>query len=306
MQTETKEELHIGGSEISVVMGLNRWKTPLRLWAEKTGRIITEDISEKEWIKLGTELEDFVARKFSKKTGLPVRRDTRTFKHPKYPYMVAHIDRRITGIDELLECKTANAWKAKEWEGEDIPQEYVLQVMWYLGILGHKKGYIAVLIGGQKFLWKEIFFDQELFDKMVEVAKNFVEINIGQDIAPIAVSGDSATLMRLYPEQAEKIILQRQDKETNELVEEIQALKRVIDSAELDKEEKEAKLKQIIGDTEGIETLNYKVTWKAQNYSRLDTQKIKDDGLYEKYLIKASKRVLSVNKKKEIVNENIK
>jgi putative phage-type endonuclease len=304
MPVTVREAKTIGGSEIAVVMGLSRFKTPLRLWAEKTGRIVTEDISEREYIQLGTELEDFVARKFSKMTGLPVRRDTRTFRHAKYPYMVAHIDRRITGTDELLECKTCNAWKAKEWEGEDIPQEYILQVMWYLGLLGMSKGYIAVLIGGQKFVHKEIQFDQELFDKMVEAAKTFIEYNVAEEVAPIAISGDSSTLLRMYPEQAEKIIIQRPDKDTDELVNEIQALKRVIDSAETEKEEKEAKLKQIIGDTEGVDTLTYKVTWKAQGATKLDTPKLKADGLYDKYAIKYSKRVMSVNKKKEITHDN--
>lgn len=299
-----REAKTIGGSEISVVMGLNRWKTPLRLWAEKTGRIVTEDISEREYIELGTELEDFVARKFSKKTGLPVRRDTRTFRYEKYPYMVAHIDRRITGTDELLECKTCSAWKAKEWEGDDIPTEYVLQVMWYLGLLGMSKGYIAVLIGGQKFMWKEISFDQALFDKMVEAAKTFIEYNVEEDVAPMAISGDSATLMRMYPEQAEKLILKRPDPDTNELVNEIQALKRVIDHAEEDKEEKEAKLKQIIGDTEGVETTEYKVTWKAQINTKINTEALKKDGLYEKYSVKYGKRVMQVSKKKEQSDDN--
>lgn len=300
MQEVKEGQATIGGSEIAVVMGLSRYKTPLRLWAEKTGRIITEDISDREYIKLGTELEDFVARKFSKETGLPVRRDTRTFRHEKYPYMIGHIDRRITGSDEILECKTCSAWKAKEWEGEGIPQEYILQVMWYLGITGKSKGYIAVLIGGQRFIWKEISFDQELFDKMVEAAKTFVEVNVAEDVAPIAISGDSATLMRMYPEEAEKIVLKRQDKETDDLVNEIQALKRVVDNAEGEKEALEARLKQLIGDMEGVETLSYRVTWKAQKSSKLDTARLKNDGLYEKYATSYSVRKLSVNKKKEI------
>lgn len=304
MQTMEREVKSIGGSEIAVVMGLSRYKTSLRLWAEKTGRIVTEDISEREYIQLGTELEDFVARKFSKMTGKPVRRDTKTFRHPQYPYMVAHIDRRITGTDELLECKTCSAWKSKEWEGEDIPVEYILQVMWYLGLLGMSKGYIAVLIGGQKFVHKEIHFDQELFNKMVDAAKTFIEYNVGQDVAPMAVSGDSATLLRMYPEQAEKIIIQRPDDDTNGLVDEIQALKRIIDNAETEKEEFEAKLKQIIGDTEGVETASYKVTWKAQAGTKIDTELLKKDGLYEKYAVKYGKRVLSINKKKEQSNDN--
>ena len=41
---------YIGGSDIASVMGLSRWKTPLQLWAEKTGNIPQEDLSDKEYI----------------------------------------------------------------------------------------------------------------------------------------------------------------------------------------------------------------------------------------------------------------
>lgn len=295
--TENKE-ITIGGSEISVVMGLNRWKTPLRLWAEKTAKIITQDISDREYIQLGNELEDFVAKRFSKLSGKKVRRDSKTFKYKKYPYMMGHIDRRVVGTDELLECKTCNAWKAHEWEGEEIPQEYILQVMWYLGVTGMSKGYIAVLIGGNKFVWKEITFDNELFEQMVEAAKNFVEYHIKEDVAPIAISGDSSTLSRLYLEQTEAII-ESKDSDVNTLIDEIQALKRVIDNAETEKEGKEAKLKQIIGSAEGIQTPTYKVTWQNQNSTKLDYEKLKADKLYDKYAVVKSIRVLRVNKRKE-------
>ena len=288
----------VGGSEISIIMGLNRWKTPLRLWAEKTGKFITEDISDREYIQLGNELEDFVAKRFTKITGIKVRRDTKTFTHKTYPNMIAHIDRRVVGTDELLECKTCNAWKAHEWEGEEIPQEYILQVMWYLGILGMSKGYIAVLIGGNTFKWKEIAFDAELFDKMLAAALHFVDFNVKQEQPPIAVTGDSSTLMRLYPEHTENIIV-KDNTDDEELIGDIQFIKAQIAEFEKDQEDKEAKLKQIIGEAEGLDTPGFKVSWKSQAKTRLDYELLKKDNLYDKYAIKGTTRVLRINRKKE-------
>ncbi len=80
----------IGGSEIAAVMGLDKYTTPLKLWAVKTGQIPKDP--DNEYMELGNELEDFVAKKFEKKSGKKVRRDTREFAHKQYPYMVAHID----------------------------------------------------------------------------------------------------------------------------------------------------------------------------------------------------------------------
>ena len=296
-----QKEITIGGSEISIVMGLNRWKTPLRLWAEKTGRIETEK-REAEYLEMGNELEDTVARIFCKRykkdTGrdIRVRRDTKKFRHKDFPFMTGHIDRRITGTDLLLECKTANAWKAHEWEGEEIPQEYILQVIHYLGVTGMKKGYIAVLIGGNRFMWKEIEANPILFMNMVERTKQFIGF-CKDGIAPVAMSGDSSTLMRLYPESMEQI-LQKDGYEDNAVIEQIQEVKKIINEAEVKKEGLEARLKQAIGEYEGMETGDYKVSWKSQRRVQLDYARLKEDGLYDKYGVERFSRVLRINKKK--------
>ena len=62
----------IGGSDIAAVMGLSRWKTPLSLWAEKTGRV-QNGLSNFEAAEIGTELEEYVSRKFEKKTGIKLK-----------------------------------------------------------------------------------------------------------------------------------------------------------------------------------------------------------------------------------------
>src|SRR5512146_1989369 len=104
--TNEERKGYIGGSDIAAVMGLSRWSTPLKVWAIKTGKIIPKDISTLEHVEIGTELEEYVAQKFSKKTGFKVRRDSREFIHPELTYARGHIDRWIVGEDALLECKT--------------------------------------------------------------------------------------------------------------------------------------------------------------------------------------------------------
>lgn len=37
----------VGGSDVSTIMGLNKYKTSYQLWMEKTGRMQPEDISDK-------------------------------------------------------------------------------------------------------------------------------------------------------------------------------------------------------------------------------------------------------------------
>ena len=132
----------IGGSDIAAVMGMSKWKSPLQLWAEKTGRIEPDDLSGIEAVELGTELEDFVAKKFERKSSLKVRRAPKRYICKQFDFMSCQVDRLIEGTDFLLEVKTCSAWLAKDWEGEEIPKDYILQVLWQLGITGRSKGFI--------------------------------------------------------------------------------------------------------------------------------------------------------------------
>lgn len=59
----------IGGSDAAAILGLNPYKSPYALWAEKTGKVIPEDISQKEAVRLGTDLEEYVAKRFTEATG---------------------------------------------------------------------------------------------------------------------------------------------------------------------------------------------------------------------------------------------
>ena len=264
----------LGGSDMAGIMGLSRWKTPLSIWAEKTGRIQT-DLSNFEAAEIGAELEEYVSRKFEKKTGIKLRRDSRDFKHPEFEYMVGHIDRLVLDGESIFEAKTCSAWKEKEWSGEEIPQEYVLQVMWYMGLAKRQRGYIAVLIGGQKFVWKEISFDQMLFDKMVEAAKSFWEEFIVPDVMPMACAQDDELLGDMYPQESEGKTL-RLDGENAERVnqwfEERAGAIEVIKEAEKTDTECKAKLKQLLGDCEILETDQYRATWKTINKKEFTVQ----------------------------------
>ena len=301
--------LYIGGSDIAKVMGLSRWGTPLSLWAEKTGKIPPKDLSNIEAVELGNDLEDFVANKFSQKTGKAVRRSPKVYQHPQYPYMVAHIDRLITGSDELLECKTCSFFKKDEWEGEEIPQEYILQVMWYLGITGRRIGHIAVLIGGQSFKYKQIEFDSELFDKMVDAAKDFWQ-HVQDDTPVDIVATDDETLKDLYSNHSEIMIdlipTDEQTKQACDVFEErvayLQEIKMHIKQLQDEQKEIETSVKDIIKDNLGIKTPKYIITWKNQTTTKFDTVKLRQERpeTFEDYSYESSYRVMRISKNKEV------
>lgn len=284
----------IGSSDIASIMGMSRWKTALQLWAEKTGKVEAPDLSENEAVQLGTELEDFVAKKFEKQTGKKVRRSPKLYIHARYSHFRCQVDRLIEGTDELLECKTCSAWKKEEWEGEEIPNEYILQVMWQLGITGRSKGYIAVLIGGQSFKYKEIIFDKELFDKMLLEALKFWDC-VKNDLEPLAVGDDVSFIQDLHPKSSDKIL---ETEDLNHKIDCLVLIKNQIKDLTDDKNTIEANIKQYIGDNLGITSNKYKITWATQSRRYVDTELLKKAGLYEQYSQEKETRVLRIKEQK--------
>ena len=267
----------IGGSDIAGIMSLSRWETPLSIWAKKT-KNDSRKFEMNEAVEFGIALEDFVAKTFAKRTGLKVRRNKKDFKHKKYKYMQAHIDRDIVG-GMILECKTCSAYKLNEWEGDEIPDEYLLQFNWYLGILEKEEGYIAVLIGGQKFIYKKVQFSAKLFDKQVAAAKDFWENYVLKEVPPMATADDQDVLSELSPTASdiiEKVEGGELEYTVNDLITDVLEGNAQIKEIKSMQDEAKNKIRQMIGDKLGIETGHYKATWKNQNDTRVDNEKIRD------------------------------
>ncbi|MFU1875596.1 YqaJ viral recombinase family protein, partial [Enterococcus faecium] len=58
----------IGGSDVSTILGLNKYKSVYQLWLEKTGQILPIE-TDSEPAYWGTVLEDIVAKEFQERTG---------------------------------------------------------------------------------------------------------------------------------------------------------------------------------------------------------------------------------------------
>lgn len=135
----------IGGSDAAVILGLNPYKNNIRLWEEKTGKVQAEDISDKPYVKYGTQAEDLLRELF--KLDFPqyeVSHDENTIiKHPKYPFLFASLDGQLvdkeTGELGILEIKTTNilqSMQKEKWK-EKLPDNYFCQVLHYLNVTGY-------------------------------------------------------------------------------------------------------------------------------------------------------------------------
>lgn len=298
--TLTEEQLkeratYIGASDAAAVLGLSRYKTPIEVWGEKTGIVPAEDISEKLPVICGNALEQLVADLFTKKTGKVVHRVNQTIYHPKFPFIACNLDRRVVGEDALLEAKTANQFKLKEWQDEaEIPKEYIVQVLHQLAVTGKAYGYLACLIGNTDFVWKRIDRDEALIEEIIakEVAfwKGFVE----PKVMPTKVTArDGDVLAKVFPESEPETTVSLTD-EANRLCESLEALALDAKAIESVIEQEKNLLKVLLKENSVGVTDKYRVTWKTQSSTRIDSKKLKAEqpSVFDQYAKVSESRVL--------------
>ena len=289
----------IGGSDAAAIAGLSPWKSPIAVWLEKTGQAEPEEPGEAAY--WGTVLEDVVAREFSLRTGLKTRRRNAILQHPKYEWMIANVDRFVVGENIGLECKTTSAYNAKEWEGDEIPAQYIVQVQHYMAVTGAKSWWIAVLIGGQKFLYKKVERDDELIEQLIEIERDFWENHVVKNVPPELDGSPASTelVKRMYPQATLPTI--DLPSQASELIEQLESIKADIKLLEERKNECENKLKQLLGEHEAGRIDDVVVTWKNVTSNRIDTNRLKKEKpeIYEQYLKSSSYRRFEIRQIKE-------
>lgn len=286
----------IGGSDASAVAGLNRYKSPVAVFLEKTNQITPDEPGEAAY--WGNRLEDLVAREFTIQTGLRVQRSNKMYQHPDHPFMLGNVDRLI--LDKggrglgILECKTASAFKLGEWEDDRVPDEYAIQLQHYMAVLGVDYGYFAVLIGGQKFQYKLVERNDKIIDSLIEIENEFWNKHVVPGIPPLMDGSNASTdlLNQLYPvsQPATEIEL---DEEQAIMVQKLIDAKEVAKQAEEQVKLLENQLKATMGENEvAVFRGEPLLTWKTTQSTRLDSKRLKSEQpeIYEQYANTTSSR----------------
>ncbi|MDD3474396.1 MAG: YqaJ viral recombinase family protein [Candidatus Dojkabacteria bacterium] len=181
MEVSKKEEwlknrtTGIGGSDSSVILGINPWKSKLELWTEKTTGVTIE--KDNISLRLGKKLEPFIIEEYVELTKRDVEAGTialENMRSKEYPYMICNLDGRITDDTRgkgVLECKIKGAFV--RWD-EDIPSYYYCQIQHCLAVADYTWASFAVLnFTTNQLEWKDIERDEEFIKKLIEEESKF-------------------------------------------------------------------------------------------------------------------------------------
>lgn len=287
----------IGGSDASVVCGLNKYKSALELWMEKTGQIEPKESGEAAY--WGTVLEPIIRNEFTKRTGFEVGIEKSILQHPYHPFMLANVDGIVLDNEKkcgyIFEAKTSNAYLSHNWD-IDIPEAYQLQVLHYMAVTGLSGAYIAVLIGGNDFRIYFIERNNAVINLLINLEKRFwdcVENN-----TPPSLDGSNASkelLSRLYPTGKTKDVITLPS-EAIDLIKQYEEANGSENEVILKKNEAANKLKEMLGENQYGSVGNRTVCWTNVNSEKLDINSLKAEQpeIYSKFLLKSSYRRFSI------------
>lgn len=203
----------LGGSDAGTVLGLNKYSSRFKLWLEKTGQVEAPDLSDSEVIYWGKTLETVIVSEFSRRARVPVWRPDCMFRSRQRPWQLASVDAITlapdTGELALFEAKTAGFFMREEWDGEALPPSYEAQIYHYAAVTGINRAFVACLVAGQRFVWKEVPIDRDVVAEVCEAERKFWVEHVEANMPPEVDGSDdcTATLQALWTDLEETVEL---------------------------------------------------------------------------------------------------
>lgn len=211
----TKEQLEfrktgIGGSEITALWGMNKYTQPIDVFYSKRADLaeahgyVPREVSGFA-VDRGNFFEDPTAALYTHLTGIKVRKSNIMHRHPKYPWLIANIDRKIEGERAVLEIKTVSPYSIGDWgpDGTDeVAEFYIGQPHAYMLVLDYERAELAALFGLDELRRYHFERDKEMDELIIQTTHDFWHNHVLKGIPPEIDANHPAAseaIKRTYP-----------------------------------------------------------------------------------------------------------
>jgi putative phage-type endonuclease len=268
----------MGGSDVAAALGMSRFKAPIDVFEEKTGRAPETQSSEAmDWGNLlEAPLRDHYAKRHNVHVEVPGQ-----LQHQALPWALGSPDGIVLRSTLLpdgngalwpvahrwshcLEVKATEIWMADQWgpAGTDqVPIEYLIQAAWYLAVTDLERWDLTVAIGRQirDYVLRR---DRELEDMLIDGAGEFWEKHVLADVPPTPDGTKSYRrhLERRFPEHVEKVIAST--REQDELVAQYREARLVAVEADQKAEALKQRIQLEMADAAVLDSVHGRITWR--------------------------------------------
>ena len=154
-----------------------------------------------------------------------------------------------------------------EVDGDSLPQHWFCQLQYQLGVAELEQGAIAWLTMGREFGYRDLAFDKEFYDYMIEEVDRFWIDNIVGGIEPLAINVDDVLLKNPRHIVGKTV---EADEELAKCCAELKEIKEELSALDTRKKDIESAIKMALGDAEALVAPGSSIakptvlaTWKA-------------------------------------------
>jgi putative phage-type endonuclease len=279
----------LGSSDMAAIFGVSRWKSPVDVWAEKTGRVATQQDYPSEAAKIGSAVEPALLAMASERLGRKVCAPSSTFVRG---FLRANVDGMLDRFERGADIVEAKCHGQPVGYGADgssaVPEAVMLQVQHQMLCADSQKAYVAVLDGQRLgFALYEVPRDEGYCLEIEARATEWWEKHILADVQPegsftldtaARVTRQSGAATHIPSEIMEAYIVARES---------ATAADRALDNAK-------AMLITALGQAEMGAGGGWRVSYRERSRSGVDTKRLlaENPELAERYATRTNFRVL--------------
>lgn len=260
----------VGASDTAGIFGVGYAdQSAVTVWDSKVNGPRAFDQAKVKRLNIGKLMEPALRAIFAQESGQTCVSPGQftIFRHKELPWLGATLD-ALTGHDEYgpcpVELKNVSNFAREEWEGDEPPLKYAVQVQHQLAVTGASHGFLLGLIGGNDPIIKTIERNERFIGAMLKRLEEFWGYVQRRELPPVDSSYATAQILaKLWPEDSGATVAL--PAEAAEWDRELTEAKDVIKCAEARKLAAENLLKAAIGDaTWGDLPGGGRYSWKTQ------------------------------------------
>lgn len=279
----------ITGTDAAAIVGVSPFKSAVDVFIDK--KTPEPEIVDNERLRLGRDLENYVASRFEEETSLKLKKTDAIYQSDENKFQLADFDRFVEGENAIVELKTVSPYAADEWL-DKVPIYYQFQCQHYLAVSDANCCYIAALILGQDFIIRKINREPQVIQALTDFEKDFWENNILNGVIPEPNGSDACAqaISGLYPHQNDENSVDLNS--YSDLLAERQELDEQIKKLTCQKNQIDQKIKLELKNSPYGFSENFKVSWKETKQTKFDVSEFKNTHpeLYNNFLKTTSTR----------------
>lgn len=280
----------VGASEVSTILGFNKYSSPYDLWEEKTGRRAIDTSSPSPQATWGHRMEPHIRCDVAEELGRPVQ-EIGGVVSLDHPWLRCSPDGVFADDGALLEIKTTSPYLAHEWADGQVADHAELQVQQQLAVTGAPYAIVAVVIDRGPLQLRRVDRDDEvLIPLIVEKTREFWQLV--QDDTPPALDGSAsitAALIERFPDHFDPPAVDA-DGVAEQLAADYREADELEKAAKARKNAASNKLRELIGPASGIESPDGRMIAKFKA-GRINEAKLREEypQIYDEYQVAVTK-----------------